>query len=343
MKFLFYLSKKYSYSIIKPIVEYLEKSTNDEISFYVFHWIINEFPEKWLKYEIFETIEDVIDYKPDFVIAPGNFVDYRIPGIKAQIFHGLGVEKKSHFVIRPFFDVYLTSGPFVTERFKRLQRKYGFFLVKETGWAKIDHIIKYPTRGLKKKLDIPKYENIILYAPTCSEKMHSADELFPIIPDIIKDNEFWLIKFHELMKKNIIREFRKNKPENCKIIEDTDITPYLHISNILISDTSSVLYEFMILDKPVITFRTISRFDKGINITESDQLRNAIDRTLEKPDNLHYNRVINLNEVCPYKDGKTSERIINTLKGIQLEDYHSKKDKPLNLYRKFKVLKKVRG
>ncbi|MCK4696218.1 MAG: hypothetical protein KAT74_10670, partial [Candidatus Cloacimonetes bacterium] len=62
MKFLFYLSKKYSYSIIKPIVEYLEKSTNDEISFYVFHWIINEFPEKWLKYEIFETIEDVIDY-----------------------------------------------------------------------------------------------------------------------------------------------------------------------------------------------------------------------------------------------------------------------------------------
>lgn len=47
------------------------------------------------------------------VLCPGNFVDFRLPGIKVELFHGIGIEKPSHYKIRRFFDLYLTSGPVV--------------------------------------------------------------------------------------------------------------------------------------------------------------------------------------------------------------------------------------
>jgi len=342
MKLLFYISKSYSYPIIKPIVKFLIQQQKHEIAFYLFHWTVNDFPDEWLKYKIFELPEQAIEFKPDFVLAPGNFVDYRIPGMKVQLFHGLGVEKPSHFKIRPHFDLYCTSGPYVTQKFNRLQRTYRNFLVRETGWPKIDYILSYPKTDLQAKLNFPENKKIILYAPTFSPKMQSALDLLPLIPDVINKNEYWYVKFHELMDKRTVRIFKNYHLKNCTIIDNSDITPYLYAADVLISDTSSVLYEFMVLDKPVITFRTLSRFDKGVNIQETSELRPAIDRCLDHPRSHHYNRTIHLNEVNPYKDGNTSNRIIAVLEELFTSKTKPEKKRQINFFRRMKILKKTR-
>ena len=58
----------------------------------------------------------------------------------------------------------------------------------------------------------------------------------------------WLIVYQDLANgiSNIIFQNEKN------------IIKFLLISDILISDTSSVIYEFLLLNKPVITFNNIS-------------------------------------------------------------------------------------
>ena len=337
MKFIFYISKKYSIPIIQPLVESL-KRTEHEFAFFLSEKVNKNIPDEWKEFLIMNELDKAINYQPDFVIVPGNFVDPRIPGIKVQIFHGLGIEKRSHYKIRHFFDVYCTSGPFVTERYKKLQKRYKYFLVRETGWSKIDHILNYPTENLKKRLNIPEDKKIILFAPTHSRKMQSAKDLLPIIPKIINENEIWLLKFHELMSKEINQNFRKNISENIRIIEAYDITPYLHLADVLISDTSSVIYEFMVLDKPAITFRTSSRTDKGINITDPKDLRKAIDRSLKDPGEFSSNRKKHLEEINPYLEGKISERLIETLLEIKEKDLLPKKKKPLNLFRKLQIL-----
>jgi len=337
MKFLFYISKKYSIPIIQPLVESL-KRTEHEFAFFVSEKVKKSVPDEWKEFLIMNEIEKAITYQPDFVIVPGNFVNPHIPGIKVQIFHGLGIEKSSHYKIRHFFDVYCTSGSFVTERYKKLQKRYKYFLVRETGWSKIDHILNYPSENLKKRLNIPEDKKIILFAPTHSKKMQSAEDLLPVIPKIINENEIWLLKFHELMNKEIDQNFRKNLSENIRIIEDHDVTPYLHLADVLISDTSSVIYEFMVLSKPIITFRTSSRFDKGINITEPKDLRKVIDRSLKNPGEFKEKRKKHLQEINPYLDGKISERLINTLLEIKEKDLLPKKKKPLNLFRKLQIL-----
>ena len=172
--------------------------------------------------------------------------------------------------------------------------------------------------------------------------MESSYELLPIIPEIIKKDEFWMIKFHELMEKRVIRIFKNYLTKNCIIINDTDITPYLHAADLMISDTSSVLYEFMILDKPVITFKTISRFDKGINIDDPKELRSTIDHVLDNPDEHRHNRTLHLNEVNPYRDGKTAERVTAYLEEVLKKQLKPARKRHINFIRKMKILKKTR-
>lgn len=342
-RFLFYLSYTPSVPIIKSLVEYLQKIGHTDFGFYLFPRSARDLPEEWIPYKICELPEQAIAYQPDFVIVPGDFVDYRIPGIKAHIFHGLAVEKDIHYQIRTLFDIYFTSGPIVTSRFQRLKKHYPWYLVKETGWPKIDYILNYPRENLKKKLSLPEDRQIILYAPTVGDKIESAEELLPIIPDIIRKNEHWCIKFHDKVKPKLVKIFEKYLVPNCEIVRTNDIVPYLHAADLLISDTSSVIYEFMILDKPVITFRTRSRFDKGINITRPEQLRSAVDRCLDKPDEFHYNRIMHLNDVNPYRDGKCGQRIIEYLFTLDSnEELNRLKKRHPNFFQKFQSLTHTR-
>ena len=332
MKVLFYISKKYSIPIIIPLVDYAQK--NDiPFAFFVSDKVYKVLSEKFDKNLLLTDINDAITFNPDFVLVPGNFVDFRIPGVKVEIFHGLGIEKKSHFKIRHFFDLYCTSGPYVTQKFMQLQKRYKYFRVSETGWPKVDYILNYQKDNINERYNVPKDKKVILYAPTHSKKMQSALDLMPHIPAIIKEDEIWFVKFHELMKKEIKENFLKTAPSNIRIISDYDITPYLYLADVLISDTSSVIYEFMILDKPVITYNTIDRKDKGLNITDKNQLREAIDKLLSNPRLHHQNRMKHLKEINPYLDGKISQRIFDALKNY----VPTNKRKPLNLFRRLQI------
>lgn len=339
MKYLFYLLNEYSIPVIKPMVEYLNHNhKNDLYKFSVAPKLENKVKKIWGANNCLSTLNEIKDYSPNFVISAENYIDFRIPGIKVQIFHGVGVEKKSHFIIRHFYDVYLTSGPYVTKRFNKLAEQYSYFKVIETGWPKFDHILNYSTTPLQiSKQNKKKY---ILYAPTFSRRMQSAYVLANTIIKEKKEDEIWLIKFHELMSPNLIELFKEAENETLKIIYDSDITPYLHLADVMVSDTSSVVYEFLSLDKPVITFKSIGNLSKGINIKKAEDLRKTLDLVLQNPDINREERTKMLLQVNPYLDGKVSKRVFDALVKINKSGLQTKKEKPLNLFRKAKILYK---
>lgn len=339
MKYLFYLLNEYSFPIIDPLIKYLnDKKSGNQYKFFVSKKLVNKIPTDWELSHQLKTLYQLKKYQPDFVISPENYLDYRIPGLKVQIFHGVGIEKKSHYVIRDFYDIYLTSGPIVTARYDKLAQQLGHFKVIETGWPKFDHILNYSIKGSiyqKLKKTTHKY---ILYAPTFSRKMQSANALLETILNQKKENEIWFIKFHELMSQEIVAQFENIKNPNFLLIRENNITPYLHLADIMISDTSSVIYEFLALEKPVITFRSIANYDKGINITEPEELRKTIDLLISDPYFDKEKRMKMLMQVNPYLDGKVSERVFSALENIKNEGFKVRKNKPLNLFRKAKIL-----
>ena len=332
MKYLFYLSKLYSITIIQPLVDLLDQEKR-EYALYVSAKVYDNLPETMKMKPVFRLLEEAIGYQPDFVIVPGNFVDHRISGVKVQIFHGLGVEKASHFKLRHFFDVYLTSGPYVTQGYMKMRKKRPYFEVIETGWLKMDYILSHPKDGLRQRFGIPENKRVILYAPTFSRSMESSSELIKVIPTIIQKDEFWLLKFHPLMPKKLIQPFKDLPKEQALIVKDGDITAMLHLAELMISDTSSVVYEFFALQKPVITFRAIGNMEKTLNITQPQGLRAAIDRSLQNPDEFAEQRNAALRDINPYLDGSVAMRTLKALDSLDPQSF-PKKGKPLNLFRK---------
>ncbi len=335
MKLLFYVSKLYSLPVVLPLVEEA-KHTDVEIAFFVSSKVKKKLPDEISDLQVFTDLNSGADFKPDFVLCPGNFVDFRLPGIKVELFHGIGVEKPSHYRIRHFFDMYLTSGPVVTRRFTQMQNRYRYFRTVETGWPKVDHILKYNTENLRERFEIPADRKVILYAPTHSRTMQSATLLLPEIEKTMKPDEIWLCKPHEFMDRSLVNGITDK--EHFRLITDYDITPYLHLADVMVSDTSSVIYEFMVLDKPVVTFRTLARKDKGINIQESGELRAALDRSLLNPGEFSNNRKHHLDQVNPVLDGNISKGIIDLLSTMDPEEPVGTRRKPLNLFRKMQIL-----
>lgn len=337
MKLLFYVSKLYSLPVIQPLVKEATEY-RAEIALFISSKVKRKLPGRLTEIEVFTELKDAIAFYPDFVLCPGNFVDFRLPGIKVELFHGIGIEKPSHYKIRHFFDLYLTSGPVVTTRFKEMERKYKYFRAIETGWPKIDHILNYDTTDIRKRLKLQPDKKIILYAPTHSSSMESAKDILPAIKTIMKSEEIWFCKPHEFMDKDILKNLSKETGDQFRLITDYDITPYLHLADVMLSDTSSVLYEFMALDKPVVTYRTLSRRDKGINIQSITELRDALDRSLSKPDEFSAQRHRHLAEVNPRLDGYISRGILDCLASIDSTQPVAKGRKPLNLFRKIQIL-----
>ena len=337
MKYLFYIAKNYSIPIIIPLAKYLEQ-TGREYRFYLSDKVKENRPEEWTENLICNRISEAKKFNPDFVLCPGNFVDFRIPGVKVQLFHGLGVEKAVHYKIRHFFDIYLTSGPYVTERFEKIRSNNPYFEIIETGWPKIDYIINFDAKNIKQKVNIPEDKNIILYAPTFSTQHESATALSSVIPEIMKDDEFWLFKFHELMDPQVISDFESIDSHKGRVLHNVEITPYLHAADVMISDTSSVIYEFMVLDKPIITYKTQARTDKGIDISKLEELRPVLDRCLNNSGELSKNRLRHIAEINPNIDGKIAQRVVENLEKAVKQKLFPLNGKPFNLFRKAQII-----
>jgi CDP-glycerol glycerophosphotransferase (TagB/SpsB family) len=306
-KYLLFLTKDYSYPILKPLFDYILNNGRGEV--YWFSTNNNRFgttKDIWL-----EKNEDVLHYNSDVIFAPGNIIPAHWPGLKVQIFHGLGEEKHGHYRLNGLFDIYCTPGPLITKNFNS-KNKNGKYIIVETGWPKLDSVLE--NKSSKKIFNNNK--PTILYAPTFSKKLTSAFKLFNAIKTLQGLEYNWLVKFHELMDKSLVRQYKTLESNKFKIVEDHNILQNMSESDVLLTDTSSVAYEYLFFDKPIITFNTKTRIDKGINIFSPIDLEGAIFRALNDPDEFKDSRLFYLDELHPYADGKSSERILDAVNDV---------------------------
>ncbi|WP_197055049.1 hypothetical protein [Cellulophaga lytica] len=115
MKVILFCQNAYAFGILNPIKNLLIEK-GDDFLWYIDSKLTQKFPYKTDNYTT--RIVDLQLYKSDIIFSPGNEVPYYIQGVKVQIFHGLAGEKKGHFKIRHYFDLYLTQGPYLQKIFR---------------------------------------------------------------------------------------------------------------------------------------------------------------------------------------------------------------------------------
>jgi len=344
LKYLFFVTKPYSFSILEPIQELLTKSNNGEVKWFTASSAVNISPPG----DHLKSNVDVNEYNPDVVLVPGNVVPHFWSGLKVQIFHGLDEEVKGFYNITGFFDLYCTTGPVMTEKFSKIAKLKKHFLVEETGWPKIDPVYNEKWTFNDQKNQLINQHNlnpelpVLLYAPTFPTKYTSAPDLLGSINNLNNGTYNWIIKFHPLMDKSIQEQYKKIENENLRVVDELNILPIMAGSDLMITDTSSVAYEFLSFDRPLITYKAIARKEKGINIQNITDLPATIERSLNNPDEFSSNRATCLQEIHPYTDGSSSDRMVQAIEHILNDGLHNEiKQKPINIIRKYQIRKMI--
>jgi len=201
-------------------------------------------------------------------------------------------------------------------------------------------------------MKINKEKKIIFYLPTFREGYLNRSEGKKIenfnifrfdsfnIREFIKFLEvneiLFIMKLHpfeEKYYKNILKDY---KTENLKIIQQEKLTEnYLDLyevlgySDLLITDYSSVYFDYLLIDKPVIFVPTdIEEYSQkrgfllepydfwtpGPKVYNQDDLLNSILANLNEPNKYKKERNLINSMINYYKDNKSSERVWNLIK-----------------------------
>ena len=338
MKFILFCQNAYAFGIMEPIMQVL-KQNNDEYLWFLAERLKGKFPFPGEPYTY--DLEELVEWQSDAILCPGNEVPHYLRGVKVQIFHGLAGEKKGHFRIRHYFDLYLTQGPYFTRKFRRLKRRHRNFEVVETGWPKLDvfaHDAEKYEAEKEALLKKHKAEKLILYAPTFSPSLTSAPHLLNEIEELAKEEDYLVqIKFHDLMAPEVLAQYRKLAGDHKNILleEEPNIIKFLLMADLMISDTSSVVYEFLLLDKPVITYKSSSEAVVWDNAPSYTNLAKKVRRNLEQ-DPFKEERKIVIDEYHPYSDGRSAERMVEAVKDY-IEEHGVPKRRKLPFLRRRKM------
>ena len=342
MRIVLFCENKYAIDILHPIQLEADREGGNEVLWYVHEKKIPDFP---LKHEVRWTtsMQETYDFMPEAIFVPGNIVPYYLSGVKIQIFHGYAAEKKDHWIIRRYFDCYFTQGPYFTKKFMELSLKYGDFEVLETGWPRQDWIAEHRNDFNQEREQLLKQygkQQIVLYAPTFSPKLTSLPLIKDNLVKLSKQKDVLLLmKFHPLTRQEWVDEYKALAAQynNIVYVDDYSVTKYMLMADVMISDTSSTIYEFLLLDKPVVTLNAISKDIYWKNITDPNLLCDAVEDVVENEDYVRLRRWV-IDNYDPYTDGKVAHRMLEGARDF-IRRHGVPKKRKLNLWRQYTSIK----
>lgn len=209
--------------------------------------------------------------------------------------------------------------------------------VMATGMAKLDDLFagKINRQKVVRRFGLPGNKKYILFAPTFNDELsaipHVREDIVRIIPE--KDT-FLLIKLHGSTREEYKNMYKNLPSKDSRVIyaDDLDITPFLALADVLVSDVSSAMMEFAALDKPVVLFNNpdwekyenynpadieYKWRDIGIETTSIEEMRDAVAACLENPGfksdkRKEYTDLLFANKY----DGRAAERVVKMAMGM---------------------------
>jgi CDP-glycerol glycerophosphotransferase (TagB/SpsB family) len=261
--------------------------------------------------------------------------------------HGIGAKSTSFYSSIKYFDIYIVEGVQKYNILKKLYPKYEYKLAL-VGFSKFDDIVNFDIK--KKQIIFDKYNldtsrKTILYAPTFFPS--SIEKMANDFPNEFKQCNI-IVKPHYLSYerkkyKNQIKKFQLWKNTNCVILplDEYNLVPFLAVSDIMISDESSAMFEFAALNKPVISNRYFKlrwsyylmpwKLNKRIdqskkfyrNIFDNAHNYNEtiyyVNEALNNPKKLEDKRLKFSKDICGNIDGKVSQRIYELILKVRNE------------------------
>jgi CDP-glycerol glycerophosphotransferase (TagB/SpsB family) len=177
------------------------------------------------------------------------------------------------------------------------------------GYPKVDCLVdgSLDRRAIQAQLGLDPSRPTVLYAPTWSP--HSSLNAMgdDIIRGLVQTGSNVIVKLHDRSYDAAARasggvDWRSHLKRTCAesgvhLAEDPDVSPYLMVADALVTDHSSVGFEFMLLDRPIVVVDCPELIEKArVNpdkvtmlrsvaevVERADQVPAAVERGLSDP------------------------------------------------------------
>ena len=293
----------------------------------------NAIVAKWLA-NTSETFDFYQNSDADWVVFGNTFAGAENLNKKTVLMqHGIGPKQCYYDVSNNKMTVRFVEGEHRLQRLKALYPEGNFI---DSGYAKLDPIFNQTLGTINlKNLGLDPSKKTLLYAPTfypsslecfCDDFPEHFDE-FNII---VKPHFFSLFK--KKYKKQRLKLEKWASAKNVYLANefDFDLTPFIELADIMISDASSAIFEFAALEKPVIwcdfyklrwSYRGIFSYRLKARLDEDIKYFNELCTRAGSYKDLKQLLTSSVNETAEFKEKR--KEIVYKLAGIT--DGHSAK------------------
>ena len=231
------------------------------------------------------------------------------------------------------YSYFLSPSRFASEKFisawnLKAQNKENIIL--ETGYPRNDFLFNYTDKNVKEikaGLNIPQNKKVLLYAPTYRDNQHSAgkgytyktETDFDRLKEMLGDEYIVLFRAHYFVANSF--DFLKYKDFIIDVSGYDDISRLYVISDILITDYSSVFFDYACLKRPIILYcydleeyrDSMRGFYFDIESLPFPIVKNEEDlaREIKNDDKENSKYPEFINKYCYLDDGKASKRVLD--------------------------------
>ena len=161
------------------------------------------------------------------------------------------------------YNYMISPSKFCTEKFMSAFDIKDKNIMIEKGYPRNDFIVNHTKKDverIKKELDIPKNKKVILYAPTFRDNQHDSKTGYTYKTEVnfdklrkeLEKNYVILFRAHYLVASKF--DFKKYKGFIYNVSELDDVNELYIVSDLLITDYSSVFFDYSILKRPIIFY-----------------------------------------------------------------------------------------
>ncbi len=311
-EYLLFATERYALPILQPLADALQAAGHG-----VHAWFVDGAANARLPAPVrmVSNAREAVALRPRAVFSAANWVPTFVSGPKVQLFHGFNVEKRDsargHFRVRGMFDLYCTQGPATTAPFQALAREAGHFKVVETGWPKLDPLFGPADAQALQWRAQAGGRQVVMFASTFTERLSAAPHLYAqIAAQVAAGERFWLLTLHPKCSPELTARYRALAGANAVFVETEQLVSAERAADVLLADTTSVVSEFVVQRKPVVTFRNRAPKPHMIDFDASEQLPQMLQRAFDPDDALRASLAAYADAIHPYRDGHSSQRVI---------------------------------
>lgn len=329
-EYLLFATERYALPILQPLADALQAGGHG-----VHAWFVDGASDAHLpNARMIHTASEAVALRPRAVYSAANWVPGFVSGPKVQLFHGFNVEKRAdnrgHFRVRGMFDLYCTQGPATTAPFQSLAAHAHHFKVVETGWPKLDPLFTPSDARADALRAAAGGRPVVLFASTFTERLSAAPHLHAAIAEeVARGDRYWLLTLHPKCAPELFERYRALVGANAAFIETEELVSAERAADVLLADTTSVVSEFVVQRKPVVTFRNRAPKPHMIDFQEPAQLPAMLTRAFAPEPALNAALDAYAEAIHPYRDGRSSERVIRATDRLIAGDLGPLARKPL--------------